>query len=291
MSTTSVFPSQWPRAVAHPQLHVRPDVRPPVERDDPIQVVIIPYEHDASGRLENLGAPGNSTALGTPGSRHRVCVSICSGLVGVSNVSRAPSAAPPPTADTECDHPEDPRSCCRLRLAPFGCPRLEFSGAAHCRVQRMGPGEDRVARALHVGLPVRCSCRRPGPGGRRGPGGLALGGHRYRHRHERDAHRQRHHRRCSLIATAPSHQPLNVPGIWVVLLPLKRVAIVVKQLEVGFGAAIEHHAHLPRTREDLRILDRDFVVDVIAVGQRIALHDVQRVAVKSCRSCRTRSRR
>src|SRR2546430_12890790 len=36
--------------IAHPELDVRPDVRPAVQRDHTIRVVLIPDEHDAAGR-------------------------------------------------------------------------------------------------------------------------------------------------------------------------------------------------------------------------------------------------
>jgi len=50
--TTSVLPSPA-SPVTHPELHVGRDVGPPVERDHPVRVVLVPDEHDAAWRLKN----------------------------------------------------------------------------------------------------------------------------------------------------------------------------------------------------------------------------------------------
>src|SRR5262252_8259295 len=61
---------------------------------------------------------------------------------------------------------------------------------------------------------------------------------------------------------------------------VERVTLVLEHLDVLFHAAVERHPHLPGPREHLRILDRDFVVDVIRIRHRVALDDVQLVAVE-----------
>ena len=58
------------------------------------------------------------------------------------------------------------------------------------------------------------------------------------------------------------------------------MALVFEQLAVSFLTPVERHAHLPRPREHLRVLDRDFVEHVIGAGRRIAFDDVQRLAVE-----------
>src|SRR5262245_47854084 len=60
----------------------------------------------------------------------------------------------------------------------------------------------------------------------------------------------------------------------------ERVALVVEQPEVRFGVPVEHEVDGPRPREYLRVLDRGRIADVIAIGERVALDDVQRVAVE-----------
>src|SRR4030095_4144436 len=60
----------------------------------------------------------------------------------------------------------------------------------------------------------------------------------------------------------------------------KRKTLVLEQPEIFLLVPIEHHAHLPWPREHLRIFDRRFVVDVIGVGKRVPLDDVELVAVK-----------
>ena len=56
-------------------------------------------------------------------------------------------------------------------------------------------------------------------------------------------------------------------------------ALVFQELRVLLEPAVERHAHLPRTREHVRILDRRLVLDHVRRERRVALDDVQRVAV------------
>ena len=51
----------------------------------------------------------------------------------------------------------------------------------------------------------------------------------------------------------------------------------------------KRHADLPWPREHFRIFDGGFVHQCIGAARRIALHDVQRVAVDNCRLGRTMS--
>ena len=69
-------------------------------------------------------------------------------------------------------------------------------------------------------------------------------------------------------------------GLVPFLLEEVRIALVLEQLAVSFLPPVERHAHLPGPREHLRVLDRDFVEHVIGAGRRVALDDVQRVAVE-----------
>ena len=46
-----------------------------------------------------------------------------------------------------------------------------------------------------------------------------------------------------------------------------------------FDVAVERHGDLPRPREDLRVLDRRFVLDVIRLRHGVALGDLERFAV------------
>ena len=72
----------------------------------------------------------------------------------------------------------------------------------------------------------------------------------------------------------------RVCSSWIVLLVVEAVALVIEELEVLLLVAVENHPHRPRPGEHFRVLDRDGVVDVIGIGQRVALDDVQRVAVE-----------
>src|SRR5437762_2979031 len=60
----------------------------------------------------------------------------------------------------------------------------------------------------------------------------------------------------------------------------ERETLIFEQPEVLLCMAVEDHAHLPRPREDFRILDGRLVIDVIRIAERIALDDVQRVTVE-----------
>ena len=57
-------------------------------------------------------------------------------------------------------------------------------------------------------------------------------------------------------------------------------ALVFHQLRVGFELPVQHHAHLPRTGEHVRIFDRHVVAQRVGGDRRKALDDVQRVAVE-----------
>src|SRR5687767_4642941 len=61
-------------------------------------------------------------------------------------------------------------------------------------------------------------------------------------------------------------------------------AVVVQELLILLGPAVNRHAHLPGSRKDLRILDRRLVVHHVAgFERRVALDHVQRIAVKVAR--------
>src|SRR4029434_3693528 len=57
-------------------------------------------------------------------------------------------------------------------------------------------------------------------------------------------------------------------------------AFVLTDLCVGIEATIKRHAHLPRSCEDFRILDRHLVHQMVRTDRSIALGYVQRVAMK-----------
>src|SRR5258705_10879661 len=61
----------------------------------------------------------------------------------------------------------------------------------------------------------------------------------------------------------------------------ERETFIFKQPEILFLVPVQDHAHLPRTREHLRILDRRLVGDVIRVERRVPFDDVPRVAVEN----------
>ena len=60
----------------------------------------------------------------------------------------------------------------------------------------------------------------------------------------------------------------------------KRGAPIVQDLHVGFEAAIERHRDRPGPRKDVRVLDRDFILDGVLVDQRKAFDQTQRVTVE-----------
>ena len=60
----------------------------------------------------------------------------------------------------------------------------------------------------------------------------------------------------------------------------KRGAPIVQDLHVGFEAAIERHRDRPGPRKDVRVLDRDFILDGVLVNQRKAFDQTQRVTVE-----------
>ena len=53
------------------------------------------------------------------------------------------------------------------------------------------------------------------------------------------------------------------------------MALIFQQLTVSFLTPIWRHADLPGPREDLRVLDRDFVEQVIRARGRVPLYRVQ----------------
>src|SRR5687768_3112559 len=55
---------------------------------------------------------------------------------------------------------------------------------------------------------------------------------------------------------------------------------VIEDPDVRFLPAVQHHTHLPWPGEDFQVFDRDFVVDVVGTRHRIALNQMQRLAVK-----------
>src|SRR4051812_35782221 len=57
-------------------------------------------------------------------------------------------------------------------------------------------------------------------------------------------------------------------------------AVVLQQTWRLFQPAVERHLHLPRTGEDLLILDRDVVLEGVRTDRRISLGHPQGVAVK-----------
>src|SRR6266550_1844231 len=64
-----------------------------------------------------------------------------------------------------------------------------------------------------------------------------------------------------------------------VLLPF--VPRVLPDLVVLLSVAVDGERHLPGTREHLRVLERDRIVDAIGAGRRPAFHHVERVAVEA----------
>src|SRR5262245_29062307 len=56
--------------------------------------------------------------------------------------------------------------------------------------------------------------------------------------------------------------------------------LILEQFRVRFLAAVQKHAHLPRTCEHVRILDGDFVFDVSGPCRREPFDHVQRLAVE-----------
>ena len=57
-------------------------------------------------------------------------------------------------------------------------------------------------------------------------------------------------------------------------------ALVFQDPCILLDATIQGHADLPRPREHLRILNRGFVIERVRAAGRVALHDVQRVAME-----------
>src|SRR5688572_8010274 len=62
--------------------------------------------------------------------------------------------------------------------------------------------------------------------------------------------------------------------IRIVPLERKRPTEILQHAEVLLEPAVEDHPHRPRPGEDFRILDGGFVVDVVAVPERVPFDDV-----------------
>src|SRR4030095_10921018 len=73
----------------------------------------------------------------------------------------------------------------------------------------------------------------------------------------------------SLLAELPEQELLG-----------ERHTLELEQLDVGLHPAIEGEPDLPRTREDLGVFNGGFVHHVVRAGRRVALDDVQHVAMK-----------
>ena len=67
-------------------------------------------------------------------------------------------------------------------------------------------------------------------------------------------------------------QPLFVIGV--------AVTLVFQDLHPRLLSTIEQHADLPRPREDLWILDRRFVLDVVGPGRRVPFNHMKKLAVE-----------
>src|SRR5687767_8057994 len=68
----------------------------------------------------------------------------------------------------------------------------------------------------------------------------------------------------------------------------KFYALVFEELRVFLRAPVERHAHLPRARKDLWILDGDVVLQYVAADRRISLYDSKGVAVEITRAIEPR---
>src|SRR5437879_6195100 len=62
--------------------------------------------------------------------------------------------------------------------------------------------------------------------------------------------------------------------------PSKRIALVFQQLKILLLVTIQEHAHLPRPREHLLVLDQRLVSQVVRSSWRVAFNHVQGVAVE-----------
>src|SRR5262249_21326073 len=58
----------------------------------------------------------------------------------------------------------------------------------------------------------------------------------------------------------------------------------IQKLRILFLAPVERHAHLPRTSEDLRVLDGRLIGDYIRTGALVAFHYVQFIAMEVSRA-------
>src|ERR1051326_418168 len=57
-------------------------------------------------------------------------------------------------------------------------------------------------------------------------------------------------------------------------------AFELQELSVRLQMTVENHAHLPRTREDLGVLDEGFIGEGIRTSRRVALDHVEGAAMK-----------
>src|ERR1700723_2594665 len=87
-----------------------------------------------------------------------------------------------------------------------------------------------------------------------------------------------------LISISPSPKLIRATvsprKLRVVLLIVKAIAFVVQQLETLLLVPIENQVHLPWPGEDLWILDRRFVVDMVCIRKRVPLNDMQFITMK-----------
>src|SRR5262245_63095662 len=63
-------------------------------------------------------------------------------------------------------------------------------------------------------------------------------------------------------------------------LVIKPEALVFQDLKVRFAMTVQHHAHAPRSREYLRVLNRHLIRDVVAIEWGETLDQMQLLAVK-----------
>src|SRR5262245_18797134 len=63
----------------------------------------------------------------------------------------------------------------------------------------------------------------------------------------------------------------------------ERHTVELDELNIRFNAAIERETELPRTRENLRVLDSRFVLDVIRTKRCVAFYHMEFIAMEiSC---------
>src|SRR5258705_10554244 len=173
--------------VAHPELHVRGRVRPVVQRDDAIRVVLVPDEDDRARRLDDAE---RREVVETRDPRHeasRLRIDVLRpGRVFVVRLEGFSQRGRPwVILNMAVGRIHDEA---RGALDDAGNALIELLCAAQRRIERMRAAADGTPRAFHVRLSVGRLRRRPrpvpslveGPGG--GRPGLALTGERHRQR-------------------------------------------------------------------------------------------------------------